>query len=159
MKYKFDFKVILGTAAIASAIALTGCQSSSTGAASTDNSTTKDVAANTSEASPNRGGDRYASLNLTDAQKAQIKKIQADNVAKIIPLLPKDKQEQFKTATADGKESTNKALRELNLADGDKEKIREVLKAQRQQIQAILTPEQQAKMKEQWASRKQSQSN
>jgi periplasmic protein CpxP/Spy len=140
MKYKFDFKLILGTVAIASAITLTGCQSSSTGVASTDNSATKDVAANTSETSTAPKGDRYAYLNLTDAQKAQVKQIQAQNVAKIVPLLSKDKQDQFKAATADNKESPMKALRELNLSDEEKQKVREVLNLNASKFKQFLLP-------------------
>jgi len=156
MKYKFDFKPILGAAAIA--ILAAGCQLSSPhGAVSPDNST--ENATNSSAPTATQVSERMSDLNLTDAQKAQMKQIREQTSAKIVGLLSSDQQKQFKAANQGGHESPMKELRSLNLSADQKQKVREILSTQRQQIQAILTPEQQAKMKQHHASKEESSSN
>ncbi|MFN6567662.1 Spy/CpxP family protein refolding chaperone [Dendronalium sp. ChiSLP03b] len=124
MKYKFNLKLLLGAAIIA--IFTAGCQlSSPTGA------------------SPGKRSD----INLTDNQKAQMKQIREQTQAKILAMLSAEQQEKFKAANKDGRGSPLRSLRSLDLSADQKQKVQELLSAQRQQMQAILTPEQQAKMK------------
>jgi len=155
--YKYNFKLILSVLAI-SALAV-GCQPSSpNGTAQTG--TTGDTTSATSVSSQSTpsgasGGDRYAALNLTDAQKAQMKDIRAQSKAKVIAILTPEQQTQFKTGTADAPGSSMKALRALNLTDTQKQQVKDILQAQRQSIQGILTPEQLAKMKEGYKSKDQ----
>ncbi len=154
---KLNFTSLLGAAAIVSAIALTGCQSSPNASASTNDSTQQATNASDTGASTQRG-DRYAALNLTDDQKSKMTQIREQSKAKILPILTSDQQAKFNAASSEGS-SPMKTLKELNLNDDQKQKIRAILKDQRQQFQAILTPEQQAKMKQQHASKPQSDSN
>lgn len=154
MKSKFDIKPILGAVAIV--ILAAGCQlPSSGGANSTENAT--NTPPNTTDAQ--EVSHRMSDLNLTDAQKAQMKQIRAQTQAKIVGLLSSDQQKQFKAATQEKHESLMKELKTLNLSDTQKQQVREIMSAQRQQIDAILTPEQQAKMKQHRTSKDQSSSN
>ena len=144
--YKFNLIPIFGAALIATCVA--GCQSlPPSGAASNPDSTPSAIA---------QGADKGSDLNLTDAQKAQMKQIREQTQTKIVALLSADQQKQFKAATADGHEPAMKALHDLNLSADQKKQVSEIIRTQRQQTQAILTPEQQAKFKQNHPSRGQS---
>jgi periplasmic protein CpxP/Spy len=152
--YKYNFKVILSVLAI-SALAV-GCQPSSPNGTAQSNPAgdTTNATSVSSQSTPSAAsGDRYAELNLTDVQKTQIKDIRAQSKAKVIAILTPEQQTQFKTGTADAPGSSMKALRSLNLSDTQKQQIKDILQGQRQTIQGILTPEQQAKLKESYKSK------
>lgn len=154
MKSKFAIKPILGAVAIV--ILAAGCQlPSSSGANSTEKAT--NTSSNTADVQ--EVSHRMSDLNLTDAQKAQMKQIREQSQAKILALLSSDQQQQFKTATQGKHESPMKQLKALNLSDTQKQQVRDIMAAQRQQINAILTTDQQAKMKQHSGSRDQSSSN
>lgn len=158
MKYKFDLKPILSAAAIV--ILAAGCQlSSKSGAVSQNNSTESASNSSSAPTAIAQVSDKISDLNLTDAQKAQMKQIREQSQAKIVALLSSDQQKQFKAANQGSHESPMKVLRSLNLSAEQKQQVYEIINAQRQQIQAILTPEQQAKMKQHRASMKQPSSN
>ena len=154
MKYQLDFKLILSSAAIA--ILAAGCQFSSPGGAVSQNNPTQDAtdtsAPTTEVAQPT---EKSSDLNLTDAQKAQMKQIREQTKTKIAALLSPDQQTQFKAASEGSHKSPMKVLRSLNLSKEQKQQVREIMSSQRQQMQAILTPEQQAKMKEHRGSKEQ----
>lgn len=158
MESKFNFKLILGAAAIA--ILSAGCQLSSPSGSAAPNNATEE-ATNSSPASTEvaQTSERMSDLNLTDTQKAQMKQIREQTQAKILALLSSDQQKQFKAAAQGNRESPMKVLRSLNLSAEQKQQIREIQRAQRQQTQAILTPEQQAKMKQYRGSRERPASN
>lgn len=141
MGYKFNLIPIIGAVMVASLVA--GCQSSPNQSASSSNPnpTATDVASTNNT-------DRASDLNLTADQKAKIKQIREQNQAKIVALLSSDQQTKFKTATADNHEPPYKALRELNLSPDQKKQVGEIIRTQRQQTDAILTPEQKAKIKQ-----------
>ncbi len=151
--YKYNFKLILSVLTI-SALAV-GCQPSSpNGTAQSNPAGDTNATSVSSQSTPSAAsGDRYAELNLTDAQKTQIKDIRAQSKAKVIAILTPEQQTQFKTGTADAPGSSMKALRSLNLSDTQKQQIKDILQGQRQTIQGILTPEQQAKLKESYKSK------
>ena len=154
--YKYNFKLILSVLAI-SALAV-GCQPSSpngTAQTGTTGDTTSATSVSSQSTPSGASRDRYAELNLTDAQQAQIKEFRAQSKAKVIAILTPEQQTQFKTGTADAPGSSMKALRSLNLTDTQKQQIKDILQAQRQSIQGILTPEQLAKMKEGYKSKDQ----
>ena len=146
MKYKLDFKLILSSAAIA--ILAAGCQFSSPGGAVSQNNPTQDATDTSASTEVAQPSEKLSDLNLTDAQKAQMKQIREQTKAKIVTLLSADQQTQFKAASQGTHESSMKVLRSLNLSKEQKQQIRQIMRDGRQQIQAILTPEQQAKMKE-----------
>jgi protein CpxP len=154
MKSKFAIKPILSAVAIV--ILAAGCQlPSSSGANSTENATnTSSKTADVQEVSH-----RMSDINLTDAQKAQMKQIREQTQTKILGILSSDQQQQFKTATQGKHGASMRELKSLNLSDTQKQQVRDIMTAQRQQINAILTPEQQAKMKQHRRSTDQSSSN
>ena len=85
------------------------------------------------------GEDRFAGLNLTEDQKAQIKKIHED---------AKAKADSVKANTS--------------LSDADKQaKVKEIHREAKKQVRAVLTPEQReqlkAKMRERHAERSKTQ--
>ena len=158
MKYKFDFKPILGAAVIL--ILAAGCQlSSKSRAVSQDNSTESASNSSSAPTAIAQVSEKISDLNLTDAQKAQMKQIREQTQAKIVALLSSDQQKQFKATNQGRHESPMKGLRSLNLSAEQKQQVKEILNTQRQQFQAILTPEQQAKMKQHRASTNQPSSN
>ncbi|BAZ33388.1 hypothetical protein NIES4074_58980 [Cylindrospermum sp. NIES-4074] len=157
MKSKFNFKLILGAAAIA--IFAAGCQLSSPTATAPNDST--EEATNTSSTAKEiaQASGKWSDLDLTDAQKAKMKQIRAETQTKILDVLSYDQQEKFKAAVQGKQEPSMKVLRSLNLSAEQKQEIRDIQRAQRQEMQAILTPEQRAKLKENRGSRKQTPSN
>ena len=83
--------------------------------------------------------DRFAGLNLSDDQKAQIKKIHEDAKAK-----------------------ADSVMANTSLSDADKQaKVKEIHQAAKKQVRTVLTPEQReqlrAKMRERRAERSQTQ--
>jgi periplasmic protein CpxP/Spy len=157
MKSKFNFKLILGAAAIA--ILTAGCQLSSPTSADPNNSTEEATNTSSTAREVSQASERWSDLNLTDAQKAKMKQIRAQTQTKILAVLSDDQQEKYNAAAQGKQEPSMKVLRSLNLSAEQKQKIRDIQRDQRQQIQAILTPEQQAKMKQNRGSRKQPASN
>ncbi len=153
MKYKLEFKLILSSAAIA--ILAAGCQFSSPGGKVSQNNPTQDATDASAPTEVAQTSEKWSDLNLTDAQKAQMKQIREQTKTKIAALLSPEQQTQFKAASQGSHESPMKVLRSLNLSKEQKQQAREIMRDQRQQIQAILTPEQQAKMKEHRGSKEQ----
>ncbi|BAY23440.1 hypothetical protein NIES2100_32050 [Calothrix sp. NIES-2100] len=150
MDYKFNGKLILSTAAIA--ILTAGCQLSSPSSSVAPDNSNQEA---TNSALTTTFTDKIADLNLTDTQKAKAKQIREETQAKILAVLNSDQQEKFKAATQGQNESSLRILRSLNLSADQQQKIREIQRTQRQQFQAILTPEQQAKIKQHRESREQ----
>ncbi|OUL19010.1 hypothetical protein [Nostoc sp. 106C] len=157
MNYKFNFKLILGAAAIA--ILAAGCQLSSPSGSAAPNNSTEEATNSSLTTGIATASDRIPDLNLTDTQKAKAKQIGEQTQAKILAVLNADQQEKFKAATQGQHESPMRVLRSLNLSADQKQQIREIQRNQRQEFQAILTPEQQAKMKQHRESRGQRSSN
>lgn len=157
MESKFNFKLILGAAAIA--ILAAGCQLSSPTSADPNNSTEEATNTSPTAREVSQASERWSDLDLTDAQKAKIKQIRAQTQTKILAVLSDDQQEKFKAATQGKQETSMKVLRSLNLSAEQKQEIRDIQRAQRQEMQAILTPEQRAKLKQNRGSRKQPTSN
>ncbi|MDZ8056019.1 MAG: Spy/CpxP family protein refolding chaperone [Aulosira sp. ZfuVER01] len=152
MAYKTNFKLILGAATIA--ILAAGCQlSSPSGSVPPNNSTEEATNSSLTTGGIATASDRIPDLNLTDTQKAKAKQIGEQTQAKILALLNSEQQEKFKAASQDQQKSPMRVLRSLNLSAEQKQKIRDIQRNQRQEFQAILTPEQQAKMKQHRESR------
>ncbi|WP_339384986.1 Spy/CpxP family protein refolding chaperone [Iningainema tapete] len=148
VKFKLDVKPIIGTAMIA--IFAAGCQLSSPSNTSQNNSNSTSLS---------QASERMSDLNLTEAQKAQMKQIREQSQAKITALLSPEQQAQFKDAAQGKNESPMRVIRNLNLSETQKQQVREIIRAQRQQFRAILTPEQQEKMKQNRGWKEESSSN
>ena len=109
MKYKFDFNPILSAAAIL--ILAAGCQlSSKSGAVSQNNSTESASNSSSAPTAIAQVSDKISDLNLTDAQKAQMKEIREQSQAQIVALLSSDQQKQFKATNQGSHESPMKVL-------------------------------------------------
>jgi len=105
----------------------------------------------------------FAALNLSDAQKAQLKSIEDATHAKITAVLTPDQQTQLNAALASNApagatprhhgNAFKRALRSLNLSDAQRQSIRAINKDQHAQMLAVLTPDQQAQLKSMMAKR------
>ncbi len=95
------------------------------------------------------GGGALEGLTLTPEQTAKIRQIRRESRAQIQSLLTPEQQEQFaggrkQGSLSPGQEATErKGLRDLNLSPEQRAQIRQIQRSSREQIQALLTPEQQ----------------
>ncbi|MBH8565751.1 hypothetical protein I8748_26870 [Nostoc sp. CENA67] len=158
MECKLNLKLLLGALTIV--ILTAGCeQLSSPSSSAVPNNSTENASSSSVTTDRSTASDRISDLNLTDTQKTKAKQIEEQTQAKILAVLTSEQQEKFKAATQGYHESPIRIIRSLNLSAEQKQKIHEIQRAQRQQFQAILTPEQQAKMKQHRGYRKQDSSD
>jgi periplasmic protein CpxP/Spy len=93
----------------------------------------------------------WQNLGLTDAQKAQMQSIRRDTRAKIEAILTPEQKAKLaaaKQARQGQDQRPGKGWVELNLTEAQKTQMRQIKESSKQQMQAILTPEQQVKLKE-----------
>ncbi|MBH8555113.1 P pilus assembly/Cpx signaling pathway, periplasmic inhibitor/zinc-resistance associated protein [Nostocaceae cyanobacterium CENA357] len=94
----------------------------------------------------------WQSLELTDTQKAQMQSIRNDTRAKMEAILTPEQKAKLAAAKAQRQagqgQRSRKGWGELNLTEAQKTQMRQIKESSKQQMQAILTPEQQAKLKE-----------
>ncbi|MBC1239965.1 Spy/CpxP family protein refolding chaperone [Nostoc sp. 2RC] len=106
----------------------------------------------------------WAELGLTDAQKSQIQTIRRDSRAKIEAVFTpeqKAKLEAAKQARQAQRQAGQQGQRqpgqrrggwknfaELNLTEAQKTQIRQIRESEKQQVQAVLTPEQRQKLEQ-----------
>ncbi len=97
------------------------------------------VQGTTTVAQKHEGG-AFKQLNLTDAQKQQLKTIHENAKQQVEGVLTDDQRAKL----ADAIQSGNKkgAMRSLNLTADQKQKIRDINKSVKEQSLAVLTPEQ-----------------
>ncbi len=86
-------------------------------------------------------------LNLSDAQKAQMRALREKTRQEILAVLTPEQRSQVQSAMQSG-QSWKQAMRSLNLNDAQRQKIREIRLSSRQQRLAILTPEQRAQLEQ-----------
>lgn len=93
-------------------------------------------------------------LGLSPQQKQDIQKIQRDTHDQINQIIRQDQRDAFKNAIKN--HQGRKAAREaMNLSQDQKDQIKAIMKSSREQMQAVLTPAQQTKLKQlrqQWRS-------
>jgi periplasmic protein CpxP/Spy len=88
-------------------------------------------------------------LNLTQDQKDKIKEIRENTRTQIQGILTTEQQEQFKTAMQSGqRQRPRQVFATLNLTEQQKTQIRQIMQTSKQQMQAVLTPEQQQKVEQ-----------
>ena len=92
-------------------------------------------------------GNFYASLGLSDSQKAQIKQIRASTRAQIQQIITPEQEQAFKTAIQNH-QGFKAARQALNLTDDQKSQLKQLKESERDQINAILTPEQQTQLEQ-----------
>jgi Spy/CpxP family protein refolding chaperone len=94
-----------------------------------------------------KAGQRLNRLNLTDAQKAQLKQIRETTKSQVRAVLTTDQQAQLDAARQSGGKHRG-VMKSLNLTSDQKAKIKAIMKASREQMQAVLTPAQQAQLQQ-----------
>lgn len=97
-------------------------------------------------------GNKFAQLNLTDAQKAQIQKIHESKRQQMDAILTSAQKEQLRVARAQGQRAN------LNLTEDQKAKMKAVHTAAKSEMEAVLTAEQKQKLqelKQQWRQNRQ----
>ena len=96
-----------------------------------------------------RTGGWETKLNLTDAQKAQIKQIRLSTQKQINGILTKDQQAQKQQAR---QQHTGA---KLNLSNDQKAQIKKIRQDSQSQIEAVLTPTQKQQLQQLRASKQQ----
>lgn len=92
------------------------------------------------------GQERVNKLNLTEAQKQEMKTIWEDARTKIRAVLNEEQKAQFDAAAGQG--GKMRGLRELNLDEAQRAEVQKIRQAAKQQMEALLTPEQRQQMQE-----------
>jgi|SRR5579883_1865884 Spy/CpxP family protein refolding chaperone len=98
---------------------------------------------NAADAQPAQAQRWGKQLNLTDAQKEQIKQIHESAKEQIDAILTQDQKDQLQQAR---QQHTRPSL---NLSDEQKAQIKKIRQDAQSQIEALLTPEQQQQL-QQW---------
>jgi periplasmic protein CpxP/Spy len=97
-------------------------------------------------------GKGMANLNLSDAQKAQMKQIKDESKAAIANLLNPDQKAQWETLKQSGQRGGWKkgegAMKALNLSETQKAQIKQIRETAKQKMEAILTADQKAQMQQ-----------
>lgn len=86
-------------------------------------------------------------LNLSDAQKAQMRAIREKTQQQILAVLTPQQRSQVESAMQSG-QFFGKAMRSLNLTDAQRQQILAIRQSSRQQRLAVLTPEQRAQVEQ-----------
>jgi periplasmic protein CpxP/Spy len=92
------------------------------------------------------GGKVWKELNLTDAQKQQLKTIRENSRQQIQSVLTEE--QRAKLASADRSGDRKEVMKSLNLTDTQKQQMRDIRKKSQEQMSAILTPEQRSKFEQ-----------
>ncbi|WP_052311101.1 Spy/CpxP family protein refolding chaperone [Anabaena sp. PCC 7108] len=96
----------------------------------------------------NQYPEQMSELNLTDNQKAKIRRIRTQNEAKLVALLSPEQQEEFESANNSRDKLSMRRLRSLNLSADQKQEVNAIIRNQRKQIQAVLNTEQREMIKQ-----------
>lgn len=97
----------------------------------------------------------FKDLNLTDAQKAQMKVLRESARNEMQQILTADQKAILAAAKKEGKKGDRRAImKSLNLTDAQKAQMKTLRQQQRAKVEAILTPEQKAKLEQKRAQMK-----
>ncbi|CAN1211753.1 hypothetical protein TUMEXPCC7403_16230 [Tumidithrix helvetica PCC 7403] len=92
-------------------------------------------------------GDKIRDLNLTDAQKQQIRTIRQDTRQKLEAVLTNEQRAQIQQAKQSG-QNPRDIMKSINLTNAQRQQIQAIRQNSYQQIQSILTDEQRAKLEQ-----------
>lgn len=115
---------------------------------------------------------KWAKLNLTDAQKEQMRQIRKDTHNQIQAILTQDQLDKLKTLMQNrrgqnrqgqnqqgqNRQARRNVMAELNLTDDQKAKIKQIMEQQKTRMQQVLTTEQQQQlqqMRQNWQQHRQ----
>jgi protein CpxP len=100
-------------------------------------------------------GDRWAKLNLTDAQKQQLRQIEKDSRQQIEGVYTPQQLAQIKAARTQHQQGqhTNRrdVMKSLNLTDSQKAQIKQIITAQKAKMDSVFTPQQRQQLEQQRA--------
>jgi periplasmic protein CpxP/Spy len=113
---------------------------------------TAPILSQSAEARDGQGGARmergFKSLNLTEAQKNQMKALREAGRVEMERIFTPDQQAKLKAAKAGGKGDRKALMTSLNLTEAQKTAIKALKQRQRLSMEAILTPEQKTKLEQ-----------
>lgn len=98
-----------------------------------------------------RGGDMWKQLNLSDAQKQQLKTLKENTKQQIESVLTAEQRTKLAEARQSG--DRKGAWKSLNLTAEQKQQISDIRKRSKEQSLAVLTPEQRAQLEQIRANR------
>jgi periplasmic protein CpxP/Spy len=88
-------------------------------------------------------------LNLTEAQKTQMKALREEGRIEMERILTPEQQAKLKAAKAEGKRGDRRGvMKSLNLTETQKTALKAFRAKQQQRFEAILTPDQKAKLEQ-----------
>jgi Spy/CpxP family protein refolding chaperone len=95
----------------------------------------------------------WAELGLTDAQKSQLQQIRRNTRSQIEAVLTAEQKAQLQAAKQQAQQGGQrrgykKVWQSLNLTDAQKSQIQAIKNSSRQQMDAVFTPEQKAKLQQ-----------
>jgi periplasmic protein CpxP/Spy len=90
---------------------------------------------------------KWKNLNLTDAQKAQMKSLRESTKSQIEAILTADQKAKLQAAKGD-RSNRRQVWQSLNLTDAQKAQMKQIRAAAKQQMETILTPEQRQQMQQ-----------
>lgn len=105
-----------------------------------------------------KGG--WPELGLTDAQKSQLQQIRRNTRSQIEAVLTAEQKAQLQAAKQQAqqggqRQGYKKVWQSLNLTDAQKSQIQAIKNSSRQQMDAVFTPEQKAKLQQMRQNRQQ----
>jgi Spy/CpxP family protein refolding chaperone len=106
----------------------------------------------TSRVEKNKRGDGWKKLNLTDAQKAQLKTIRENAKTQRQAVFTPDQLAKLEQARKSG--DRKGVWKTLNLTDAQKQQLKAIEQTTKDQMKAVLTPEQQQQLAQMKQDRK-----
>lgn len=104
-----------------------------------------------------KGG--WPELGLTDAQKSQLQQIRRNTRSQIEAVLTAEQKAQLQAAKQQAQQGQRpqmkKVWQSLNLTEAQKSQIQSIKNSSRQQMDAVFTPEQKAKLQQMRQNRQQ----
>jgi len=107
-----------------------------------------------------------AGINLSDAQKTQMREIAKETHDQIQAVLTAEQKEKLKTLMQNrqgqNRQGRQNVMAQLNLSEAQKTKIKEIMQAQKARMDNVFTPEQKQQMQQmraQWQQKHQQQGN
>lgn len=109
------------------------------------NAQTQSNPQSTPQQSGKRHGDRWASLNLTEQQKAQMKQIHEQTKSQIQAVFTPDQASKLEAAKGQ-KGNRRELMSSLNLTADQKARMKSIKQSSKDKMMAILTPAQQQQL-------------
>ncbi len=117
-------------------------------AANTQNTSSRQLVAQAQgQGQRQRKQDRFAALNLTQAQKDQIAQIRKESREQMKGIISQDQRDKYKAAIEAGK-TRQEAKAAMNITDAQKAQMKSMKQATKAKIDATLTTEQRTQLQQ-----------